>query len=222
MSFYMSQGLLLYWRQTCGRNPAKLSTPQTHLRVALAAAPRPSHGEDWLGLYDLAEEKGKHVRLDWKVEEPPSNMHDARAAAAPLALKLKWTSLFSYRFFAGKSINLLELESLISLLKRSAREETRAQRLLVLVDSRVVLEAVSKGRSRSRKINFLLRKLGFWCLAYDIALELVCVPTWANQADALSTEQTDRKLVCLFAKASFYADRSVGISSRSLGAGSAP
>ena len=32
------------------------------------------------------------------------------------------------------------------------------------------------------------------------------------------TEQADRKLVCLFAKASFYTDRSVGISSHSLGA----
>ena len=48
------------------------------------------------------------------------------------------------------------------------------------------LGAVSKGRSSSRMINFLLRKLGFWCPAYDIALELVWVPTWANPADASS------------------------------------
>ena len=33
----------------------------------LAGAPRPSL-DDWLALYDLAEEKGEHVRLDWKVE----------------------------------------------------------------------------------------------------------------------------------------------------------
>ena len=44
MSFYLSQGLRLCWRQTCGPNPAKHSTQQTHLRVALAAAPRPLHG----------------------------------------------------------------------------------------------------------------------------------------------------------------------------------
>ena len=37
--------------------------------------------EDWLALYDLAEEKGKHVRLDWQGEEPPSNMHDVRRCA---------------------------------------------------------------------------------------------------------------------------------------------
>ena len=33
--------------------------------------------------------------------------------------------------------------------------------------------AVSKGGSSSRKINFLLRKEEFWCLACDIALESV-------------------------------------------------
>ena len=68
--------------------------------------------EDWLALYDLAEEIGEHVRLDRKGQEPPSKMHDVRAAGAPLALRLMWTTLFSYRFFAGKQINRVELESL--------------------------------------------------------------------------------------------------------------
>ena len=83
------------------------------------------------------------------------------------------------------------MESLISLLRRVTREGVRERRLLVLVDSRVVLGAVSKGRSSSRKINFLLRKLVFWYLAYDLALELVWVPTWANPADAPLTKQTE-------------------------------
>ena len=41
------------------------------------------------GSHDLAEEKGEHVRLNWKGEEPPSNVHDGRAAAAPFALELE-------------------------------------------------------------------------------------------------------------------------------------
>ena len=104
-----------------------------------------------------------------KREEPPSNRHDVRA---PLALKLKWTTLFSCSFFAGKHINLLEPESLVSLLRRLTREGIRAKRLFVLVDSCVVLGAVSKGRASSRNSHFLLRKLGFWCLASDIAPEV--------------------------------------------------
>ena len=75
-------------------------------------------------------------------------MHGDRAAT-PLALKLSWTTLFYYLSFAGKRMNLLELESPISLPRRIAREGIRAKRLLVLVHSSVVLGAVSKGRSKT-------------------------------------------------------------------------
>ena len=68
--------------------------------------------EDWLALYHLAEEKGEHVRLDWKGEEPPSNTHDGRAAAALITMKLKWTTMFPHRLSKGKHIKLLELENL--------------------------------------------------------------------------------------------------------------
>ena len=47
--------------------------------------------------------------------------------------------------FCSNTIHLLEMESLISLLRRVIREGMRAQRLLVLVASRVVLLAVAKG-----------------------------------------------------------------------------
>ena len=177
MNFHLSQGLPLYWRQTWS---GTRRNTQRHRRISewrwrllrvhytrLAGLARSGGGK-----------RREHVHLHWKGQEPP--------AAAPLALKLKWTTLFSYRFLTGKHINLLELESLIVLLRRIAREGIPAQRLLVLVDSRVVLEAVSEGRSSSRKINFSLRKIRFWCLAWEIALELVWVHTWANLADAAS------------------------------------
>ena len=104
--------------------------------------------------------------FDWKGEEPPSNVHDVRAAAATLALKLKWVTLVSYRF-------------------RITRAGIREKRLLVLVDSRVVLGTSQKdGRARENVISCFENK-GFG-LASDIALELVWVPTWANPADAPS------------------------------------
>ena len=135
------------YRRSC--HPQRFAT---FLRKTVHYRPSPSGAggcfasitrEDWLVL--KAEEKGEHVRLDWKGEEPPPHH------------LLNWTTLFSYRFFASKHINILELESLISLLRRMARERIRAKRLLVLVDSRVVLGAVSKGRSSSPIIIFLLR-----------------------------------------------------------------
>ena len=142
--------------------------------------------EDWLALYELAEEKGQHVRLDWKGEEPPSSMRDARAVAAPLALKLNWTTLFSYLFFAGKHINLLELESVIRLSRRVTREgvqETAARGTCGFARG---FGSRLKGTIELTKNQFRFEKPGFWCLAYDIALELVGVPTWANPADAPS------------------------------------
>ena len=180
--------------------------------------------EDWLAVDDLAEEKGEHVRLDWKGEEPPSNMYDGRAAAALLALQLNWATLFLYRFFffEGKHINLLELESLISLLRRVTRGGVRGRRLLVVVDSRVVLGSRLKRTIDLTKNQLLASKAKVLCLAFDIALELVWVPYLGKSNRCPFMEQANRKLLCFFAKAFFYADRSVGISSNSLGAGSAP
>ena len=126
-------------------------------------------------------------------EEPPSNMHDGRALAAPITMKLNWTTMFSFRFSKGKHINVPELESLISLLRTITREGIRARRLVVLVDSRVVLGSVSKGRSSLRKINFLLRKLGFWCLAHDTALGFVGVSHLGESSGCPFTEQADRR-----------------------------
>ena len=68
-------------------------------------------------LYDLAAEKGEHLRLDWKGEEPQSKMRDGHAAAAPIDMKLRWTTMFSHRFSNYKHVNLLELGSLIRLLR---------------------------------------------------------------------------------------------------------
>ena len=138
-----------------------------------------------LALHDLAEETGEHVRLDWK--RRTTEQHARRTCSrCTTCCEGEVDHDVFVPFFEGKHINLLELESLISFLERITSEGIRARRLLVVVDSRVVLGAVSKGRSSSREINFLLRKLGFWCLAHDIALELVWVPTWANPADAPS------------------------------------
>ena len=109
----MSQDQLLCCKRTYERNPAKHSTQRMYLRVVLSAASRPSHRKPCSLCTILQRTNENLVRHDWKGEEPPSNMHDVGAAAAPLALELNWATKFSYRFFEGKHVNLLELESLI-------------------------------------------------------------------------------------------------------------
>ena len=130
--------------------------------------------EDCLALYDLVEAKVSTFAVK------PSNMHDVRAAAAPLALKLNWTTMFSCRFLAGKHINLQFHEILISLFRRITREAPGTCGFARSLGGRL------KRTIESRKINFLLRKLRFLCLAYDVALELLWAPTWAKLADAPS------------------------------------
>ena len=122
--------------------------------------------EAWLALYELAEEQGGHTG-----DEPPSKMHDMRAAAAPLALKVNWSTLFSYCFFTGgKHTNLLELGSLISVLRRIAREGIRARRLLVLVGWRVVLRDRHKRTIELTENQFLALKT--WDLSFSLLTKL--------------------------------------------------
>ena len=123
----------------------------------------------------LAEEKGEHVRFDWTGEEPPSNI------VQPLH-HLLWSWIGPRCFRTDSSRNKqINRQSLICLLRRVTRERVTATAPWYLL-----LGAVSKGRSSSRKVNFVLRKLGFCCFAFDITLEAVWVPTWANQADVPS------------------------------------
>ena len=71
--------------------------------------------EPRLALYALTEEKAKRVRLDWKGEEVPSNMHDGSPAAALLGLGLEWAELDLLRetlsasaHTAGKHVGTLD------------------------------------------------------------------------------------------------------------------
>ena len=102
--------------------------------------------EEWTKLYDLREDRGESVRLDWRSCPPvETGLRDSRASAAFLTVGLP----FSFRFRAPQRqhIHVLELEALIRLVQRLADRGTVRVRPLVLVDSRVVLGAVSKGRS---------------------------------------------------------------------------
>ena len=169
MSWCLSQGSLFCWKRTCGQNPSTEAFRDG----------RVSEWRWWLRRDHRTRGLVRFVRID-RGERRKRALCDGRAAAAPLALQL--VGHFVYTLVReGKHINLLE--SLISLLRRVAREAVCGWRLLVVVDSRVVLGAVSEGRSNSRKINFSVRKPGCLCLAYDIALELIWVPTWANRAE---------------------------------------
>ena len=108
----------------------------------------------WRTLHSLAEEQGEHVRLSLGCSPPPLELTPSRCACAALVTPAGWSVLFEYRFRAPDHINVLELTALTSLIKHLAHRGARRQRILCCVDSRVVLGAVSKGRSSAGRLNF--------------------------------------------------------------------
>ena len=162
----------------------------------LGGCEAPVEEEVWARLYALGEEKGEYVRLDWADSQPSkSSLSDRRAAAASYALTSEWRVSFRLPAAAcperrrGREcphINVLELRAVLSLIKKLAARGAHDCRVLVLIDSRVALGALGKGRSSSRQINRVLRQVAALALYTGIVVEVVWVPTWANPSDAPS------------------------------------
>ena len=155
--------------------------------ASVGACSTPVSLELWTRLYDFSDEKGCSVRLGWDTGSMlPPEFRDSRAAVAGLVVDLPWVEGFSYRFRHPQHINLLELEALMSLIREPVDRGLGNRRVLCLVDSRVVLGSVCKGRSSSRRVNFRLRRLGGLLQANSLSLDLCWVPSWKNPSDAPS------------------------------------
>ena len=84
----------------------------------------------------------------------------------------------------GAHINELELRALFTLLRGLARSTGNiGMRFAVLVDSLVVLGIAAKGRSCSRRLNSILRRLNAHVLASGFYVFFGSVASDANPAD---------------------------------------
>ena len=152
---------------------------------AAGATYTPLDARTMLRLYDLAEGRGFYVRMDGSTVPTVRDILKGDIASA-LTVPQAWKFFFAFDFKYAAHINVLELLTLLTLVARLARDGLTSKRLIVLVDSYVVKGCATKGRSSSHSLNFLLRKLTGLCLAHDIYLELVWIPSWANSSDAPS------------------------------------
>ena len=100
--------------------------------------------------------------------QPPEHVFSAAWNALALPLRFFFSFVFNH-----KNIKLLEIESALSLLRHLASEGRRNCRMLALTDSRVALGALSKGRSSSRRVNYLLMKAAALCLCYGFQFDVV-------------------------------------------------
>ena len=98
-----------------------------------------------------------------------------------------WRDLGDYRLNRTEHINIQEMEALKNELKRlvSCRGVVRSCRVM-LVDSRVAVDAWAKGRSSSRRLNRSLRGAIGWSVSGCCKLTVVRVNTKVNPADDVS------------------------------------
>ena len=99
-----------------------------------------------------------------------------------LALGAPWETEKSWRFRGLSHINIKEL-SAVSKLSLHLAKQARPTRAVCMVDSFVVSSAVSKGRTSSRGLMPLLRRLNATLCAGDFYLNTPFVPTRLNPAD---------------------------------------
>jgi hypothetical protein len=94
-------------------------------------------------------------------------------------------------------INVLEVEAarvglscLSRLLSPSSRDLMNA-RVLWFSDSHVLVDALSKGRTSSRRLASVVRPLSALLLACSLSVRWVWIPSASNPADSVSREWSE-------------------------------
>ena len=139
---------------------------------AFVSPEREKHLRSQLVLHFLRrmEFRGSDVRLDlglfYRPEAAPRTSIDPS--------RWSWSVAHSYPYAREEHINVLELRSIVHALEwRSRVTSFHSCRFLHLSDSQVCLSVLTKGRSSSRILNRLLRRIAALCLALDL------LPLWA-------------------------------------------
>ena len=106
--------------------------------------------------------------------------HQAQRELVPYpAYRWLWRDTLSYKWKQEAHINELETQAMIAHIRRMLTEpDVKQVRLMVIVDSQVLFYAVGKGRSPSKRINRLLRRLAALQLLGDIYV----FPVWTLSA----------------------------------------
>ena len=99
-----------------------------------------------------------------------------------VSLSSRWRTVSCWTFKAEKHINLLEESAILHLANRLSRRR-KPTRAVCLTDSFVVRGATSKGRSSSKCLSNLLRKIGATMVAAALYFTLPYVPTRWNPSD---------------------------------------
>ena len=138
--------------------------------------------QQWLveGLIRSAESRGSEVRLDLGI---------ALRARAALRVSVEsrrwcWRHVISKKVKErGLHVNHLELQAMLLTLDWRLRSKSRSQRFLHLVDSQVSLAVLAKGRTGSRRLLPVTRKIAARVLVGGLVPLYCFVRSALNSAD---------------------------------------
>eukprot|EP00435_Cladocopium_sp_Y103_P069810 s1270_g34.t1 len=129
------------------------------------------------------EFRGSDVCLDLGITYRPDSIQ--RCSVDPR--RWVWKTAQAWRWRRKEHINLLELRAILRSLEWRARTTSfKSCRWLHLSDSQICLAVLTKGRSSSRKVNRLLRKIASLCIALDLFPLWGWIASRVNPADAPS------------------------------------
>ena len=133
----------------------------------------------------LAERRGDYVRL---LPGPACAEVPRRGTQHRLQFKeQQFRSLISCKARKPAHSGLLECHGVLLTLKWVSRSKTRFHsRPVILVDAKVAIGCISKGRSSARALRRVLRSTAAVCLACDLLPRLIYVPSESNPADGPS------------------------------------
>lgn len=127
-----------------------------------------------------SEYRGSDVRLDLGIVYKPDMA--PRTSIDPS--RWVWSVADAYPYKVGQHINVLELRSILHALEWRARSSVSCnQRFLHLSDSQICLAVLTKGRSSSRKLNYLLRRICALTLTLNIYPLYAWIESRLNPAD---------------------------------------
>eukprot|EP00435_Cladocopium_sp_Y103_P054778 s889_g18.t1 len=129
------------------------------------------------------ELRGSDIRLDANVIYKPGTC--PRCSIDPR--KWKWKHGRAFRWKAPAHINLLELRAALAAIQwRGRRRKYHSVRTLILLDSQAALAVLTKGRSSSKAVNRILRRVCALTLALNTYLLGGWIDTAENPADEAS------------------------------------
>jgi hypothetical protein len=140
-------------------------------------------------LHRSAMHRGSDVRLATGTLMRP----DTYPRLAFDASRLEWRVVCAYGR-RHEHINALEIAAVVAAVRwRSRQRQEFGRRHVHLIDSQVAQSVMTRGRTTSTRLRYLLRRLNALVLAMDAAPGYAYVHTAANPADAPSRWQHDRE-----------------------------